>query len=630
MAMGALLCAPVAADNTNLLADGSFEDYSCNIFGCQWNEWTMPLGMASANTTDKLDGNASLQMTPTIAAALDQAVELADASYAAGTIFELKLFYKVLAMPEGGSLNTDCYWEPTPGGDADAMKTHDANVLQVAVATAVTEGWDSVVIQTSKPNNSKDLRVRFKVPKNAKVLFDAFSLTEVEKSEPYITVTPATVKSLSAIVGDTAVFETIHISQGNLTGVTTFEITGYDADQFHLSATSLPADQSDIDLVIQYIPTEAGSHTALLNIDNLNHTVLFQSVRLAGVASDTTKKPVITITPSTMPAIEANVGQQVTRTVSVTSLNCTDYVYMRVDHVQGAAFTIDGTMLPKNATSEVTIRFTPMEAGTYQSTLTFYSENAESVVLTLNGTGVNPTPETIDWKTDFQWNMRSPLAVLDEHFDGAPHNKTLLVDGWQNVAAAEARPWWGFDESKSMPVRGDGQYAKATAYQSGKDSTGRWEMWLVTPPLDYKNAPSQVFAFSVMGEYMPEDGIQALFEVYYIDATDPTDVFFQPIGGLSIPSTSDENNVWVPFQIHLENQANIADVFYMAFRYTGPNGAYGSVTYYVDDVSWGVVSEGIEDVSHQPSAVRSQKVLRNGQLIIIRGEAEYTILGTAL
>ena len=122
MVMGvALWSVPVSAEKANLLADGSFEEYSCSMFGCQWDEWTMPLGSASANTTDKIDGEASLHMTPTTASTLDQAVTLSDASYAAGTVFELKFFYKVLAMPEGSSLSTDCYWEPNPGGDAEAM-----------------------------------------------------------------------------------------------------------------------------------------------------------------------------------------------------------------------------------------------------------------------------------------------------------------------------------------------------------------------------------------------------------------------------------------------------------------------------------------------------------------------------
>lgn len=625
---------PVAADNTNLLADGSFEDYSCNAFGCQWNEWSMPLGSGSANTTDKLDGNASLQMTPSTAAVLDQPVAIGDASYAAGTVFELKFFYKVLTMPEGGSLTTDCYWEPEPGGDAEAMKGHDADVLQAVVTTAVTEGWDSLVIRTSKPARSSDIRVRFKVPKNAKVLFDAFSVTEVpsvQPDEPFISVTPLSVKPVATTIGNTAVFETIHVSHGNVTSATTFRIGGTDAGHFQLSAASLPADQSELDIVVTYVPQAAGSHRASLIFDNVNHTtILPDMITLNGTCTDPSAQPAISVSPDPLPAFEATVGQQVTQTLSVSSINCTDYVYMRVDHIQGAAFTIDGTMLPKNSTSEVTIRFTPPEAGTYQSTLTLYSANAESVTVTLNGTGKAATPETVDWQTAFQWDMSHPLAVLDEHFDGVQHNKTLQVSGWQNVSAAEARPWWGFDESKTMPARGEGQYAKATAYQSGKESTGTWDMWLVTPALDYKNAPSHVFGFKVMGEYMPDEGIQALFEVYYIDASDPANVFFQAFEGLSIPTTADENNVWVPFQIHLENQPNIPDVFFMAFRYTGPNGAEGVVTYYVDDVSWGVVSEGIEAVRHQPSDVSTKKFIRNGQLIIVRGDAEYNAQGAVL
>ena len=152
-------------------------------------------------------------------------------------------------------------------------------------------------------------------------------------------------------------------------------------------------------------------------------------------------------------------------------------------------------------------------------------------------------------------------------------------------------------------------------------------MWLVTPALDYKNTPSQVFAFSVKGEYLPEEGNKALFEVYFIDANDPAHVFFQAFDGLSIPRTSDEDGVWVPFQIHLENQANIPDVFHMAFRYVSPNGNEGVVTYYVDDVSWGVVAEGVRSETQAGPAVRSEKILRDGQVVIRKNGIEYNVLG---
>ena len=73
----------------------------------------------------------------------------------------------------------------------------------------------------------------------------------------------------------------------------------------------------------------------------------------------------------------------------------------------------------------------------------------------------------------------------------------------------------------------------------------------------------------------------------------------------------------------------MADVFHMGFRYIGPNGADGAVTYYIDNVSWGRTDlQGIESI--QPSAISCQKVLRDGQVIIERGGKKYNILGTLI
>ena len=239
-----------------------------------------------------------------------------------------------------------------------------------------------------------------------------------------------------------------------------------------------------------------------------------------------------------------------------------------------------------------------------------------------------PQPEA-DWQTAFVWDSAGPMALLDEHFDDAEHNKPLALDRWQNVAEASARPWWGFDEAKTSPVRGDGRYAKATAYQFGVESTGLWEMWLVTPPLDYRNAANQIFRFAVMGEYMPEEGNEALFEIYYIDASNPASPQFQNLTQyFEIPRTADLNNEWIPFELHLEGQKNIADVFYIAFRYAGPNGTDGAVTYYVDDVSWGLASQGMETVSDPATAAR--KILRDGRLLILRNGHDYDSTGRLL
>ena len=574
----------------NLLANSSFEEYSCNaVFGCSFEDWNLPLNTATANSSDKLLGNNSIMMNPTIATTIDQGVLLTDATYAAGTAFTLTLNYKVINMPEGGALTMDCYWEAAAGGDAEAIKAHDAEVLTGALE--IGTAWKHKVVTTTKPAKSAYLRVRVSMPKNAKVLFDAWCLVKESAApdEPFIKVTPLKVTPVSTTIGNTASFETIHIKQGNVTGTTTFELSGYNYDQFSLSPTEMPEGQNEIDLTITYAPTSAGTHTAILNIDNLNHTALYQSVSLSGTCTDPSAKPTLTVTPSELPAFEVLEGKQQKMMVTLSSANCTDYVHAQVDHIQGAAFTVDGTMFSKNTEVTVTITFAPKEAGTYQSSLTFYSENAESVVVMLNGTGIAKTPETIDWQTDFVWNDANPLTLLNEPFDDITHGETFVKAGWQNVAALDQRPWQGVDASTMESITGEGKFVRASAYEYGKDSTATWETWLVTPALDYKNAASKIFAFSVMGMYLPEDGNSSTrFEVYYIDATGEK-VFFQDLtANFDIPTTDDENETWRTFYLDLAPYAEtMADVFHIAFRYTGPNGAPGIVTYYVDNVSWG-------------------------------------------
>lgn len=583
---------PLIVDtDDNLLANNSFEEYSCNaMFGCSFEGWNLPLNTANANSGDKLDGNNSIQINPSMAATLDQGVLLNDATYASGTQFTLTLNYKILSMPEGEALKMDSYWEAAAGGDAESIKAHDAAILTGELENGTA--WKHKVVTTSKPAKSAYLRVRVTIPKNAKVLFDAWALVKEDAApgEPFIEATPIQVSPVNTTIGNSITFEKIHVKQGNVTAKTTFAIGGANADQFSLSATELPADQTDIDLIITYAPTSTGNHSAALIFDNAQHTaILPDMISLSGSCTDPSAKPTISVTPSEVPDFEVLEGKQQQQTITLSSANCTDFIYAHVDHIQGEAFTIDGTMFSRNTDVTVTITFAPKVAGSYQSTVTFSSENAESVVITLNGTGIAKTPETIDWQTDFAWNLSNPLNLMIEQFDDISHNETLILDGWQNVAAADQRPWWGFDASKTQILEGDGKFVKASAYQSGQASTGTWEMWLVTPPLDFKNAGGKVFTFSVMGQYLAGEGSDTQLEIYYIDASNPANVFFQNLTeSFDIPSTSDMNESWRTFFLDLAPYSEtIADVFFMAFRFVGPNGNEGAVTYYIDNVSWG-------------------------------------------
>ena len=580
-----------SAIGENVLPNSSFETYDCSTFGCQFLDWSMPLGTGSANATDKIDGEVSLELKASFESVLDNFVYLPDNIYAEGTLFQITIQYKVLSLPANQSLKLDCFWEAAASGDSEAAQQHDADKLRVLLTDSMSSAWEKMEVVTSKPTLSSNLRVRVVIPKNAKVLFDAFAVNELveDPNAPYIRVTPLQVPAVSTTIGHTVDFETIHVEQGNITGMTEFYLSGYDPEMFILSANYVSDDQSEVDLVVTYAPTQAGTHTAILNIDNINHTTLFQSVILRGSCTDPSKQASISVTPSVLPHFEVVAGQEQTATFTVTAENCSDFVYLQVTHVQGAAFTINSSMAVRNGSTDVEARFLPLDSGEYKSFVTVYSEGVEPVVLFLNGTGLKRDESTIDWMTMFKWDESNPLKLMNETFDSVGHNKTLKLKGWQNVAPVDERPWWGFDEDKTSPKRGTGRYAKATAYQYGKGKTDTWEMYLVTPPLDYKNAEGKIFVFSIMGEYMPDEPTsETMLEIYYVDATGDK-VYFQDLTeSFVIPSLGEDNNIWRTFFLDLAPYAEtMADVFHMAFRYVGPNGGEGAVTYYIDNVSWG-------------------------------------------
>ena len=582
---------PQIVAGLNLLTNGSFEEHSCSALGCSFDSWSMPLGCGHLNAEDKIDGDVSLQFGPmTIVSIIDNAVSLPDYYYAPETEFKITIFFKILAIPSGNSLELDCYWEPEPNGDAETMRLHDAQALQGAFASEVSSEWQVLEVTTTKPIASTNLRVRIKIPKSAVVLFDALRVEEIgeKPGEAYIRINPVKVYPVSTTLGNSVDFTTLHIEQANITGTTTFGISGYDPEMFSLSATSMSSETSELDLVITYSPTKAGTHTAILNIDNLNHTSLFKSVQLTGYCTDPSQKSLITVIPMSLPQFQAVAGEEKCDSFTVISENCSDFVYLSVEHVKGDAFTIGSSMLSKNATNKIQVRFAPLESGEYQSNVIVRSAGVDSVVLTLNGTGYKRNESNIDWQTDFKWDDSHPLTLMNETFDSVEHNKTIVLDGWQNISAVDERPWWGFDEAKTTPKRGTERYAKATAYQYGKNETKDWEMILITPALDYKNSKGKIFAFSVMGEYMPDVDNPALLQIYYVEQIDGKAYFQDLTESFVFPTTGDENNEWRTFFLNLEPYAEtIADVFHIAFRYTSPNGGAGAVTYYIDNVSWG-------------------------------------------
>ncbi len=558
---------------TNLLSNGDFEEAKTNFpFGAEFTDWSFGAEIA-IETTDVQHGEKAFRTVKvSMTRSLQQEVDMQ--TEAVGQEFELTIHYKTLEANEGDIfLNTQWnYLRPHSG------TPHDSAALNQVLP--LSSEWKELTFRTTKPQDASSLLVSIGVKKKAKVLFDNFSLCRTENTDPWYTLSPERINTANCNIGDSVLMATLIVRQGNLTQPVNLMITGTGNAAFRLEKSQATAAEESIKL--WFAPTTMGIYKATLLTDCAEALDYNTTRTLYATATDSTLLPEITLTPSSLPAFAAKVGESIEDTLTVTSQNCIDFVYVSCTNTEeNGAFRINSSLLPRNAESKVCVTFNPSKAGTYSATITFTTTGATPKTMVVTGTATEKDSTVIDWASDFHWDTTAPLTLLKEGFDNINHNQTLHLDGWQNVVLQGARPWWG-DEDKNN----DGEHcAKATGYIWGETDSTLYEMWLVTPALDYKNAANQVFTFRVRGDYVA-DGQSAKLQLYYIDATDTTDVYTQDLQ-IDMPATEDQQGDWLDFQVNLTGQENIADAFFMAFRFTGYSGATGVATYLIDDVSWG-------------------------------------------
>ena len=561
----------VAADN--LLSNGDFETAKTNfLFGAEFEDWTFGAGIA-IETTDVHHGEKALRTTEVKQLrSLQQSVDLqADVT---GQEFEMTIHYKVLTA-NAGDLFLNSAWEFRY---AQEGTPHDSLVLNQVLP--IGEGWQELKVMTTKPKDATGFLFSIGVKKGVLVIFDDFSFSRTENKQPWYTVMPEYIAPARSNIGDEVLMTTLTIRQGNITTPIQLSVTGANSDMFRLEKTQVTQPEETVKL--WYAPTVVGNHKAMLITDCSQALGDNKTFVLSGVASDSTLKPEIHINPTTLPQFTAKAGTQKRDSVVVTTLNCTEDLSVScLNDGDGNAFSVNTTLLPRNMEAKTYITFAPRKAGTYTATIYWSTQGAQKQQMRLTGVATEGDPEQQDWATTFTWDMSRPATLLNEHFDNINHNKTLKLNGWQNVVRQGARPWWGYEDRNN-----DNEHcAKATAYIWGATDSTMYEMWLVTPALDYKNAKNQVFTFRVRGDNLLQ-GQSAKLQLYFIDATDANDIFFQDIE-IAMPNTADQAGDWLDFQVNLAGQTLIPDIFFMAFRFTGYSGSNGAAVYLIDDVSWG-------------------------------------------
>ncbi len=407
---------------------------------------------------------------------------------------------------------------------------------------------------------------------------------------PEITFTPEKIEQKAGAVGKTVEVATIHVSAKNMKQTTTFELAGKNADQFALSMTRIEKGSTEADIVITYTPTEVAVHKAYIMVNCPSIDDYYKTINFSAYAIDELNPPTITLNPQTLPKFTAKVDEKSEQTIEVTTANMPDYAYVKVK--DAGQFLLGTTMLLRNAKNTLKITFQPKKAGTYTTALVFSALGMDDVEVPLEGVATGEVPEQPTEGVEFVLSEENPLTQLNEKFDNTVHNKPLEIDRWTNSALDGTRAWWGYkfmDYDRESPNE---NVAKVTAFDSqiepGKGTSA--QMILVTPPLDFKNSASKKFTFRVRGDYLQDNQTDVL-ELCYIDLAEGT-TYVQPIAECRMPCTKDESGKWFPYEVDLAGQ-QIADVFFMGFRFTTTRGRDNSATYYIDDVTYGLPTTAI-------------------------------------
>lgn len=403
-------------------------------------------------------------------------------------------------------------------------------------------------------------------------------LFDVASTEPTMTVTPTVVYDGSAVaIGSSTTYATYAVEYANLENPIDVYLTGANRNQFEVSAETIPAGSGKATITLTYKPQAIGKHTARINFESTVST-LNTGFAATGIAWDPANPPMIVAHSGGLTPFTCKAGEQQKQTITVTTSDLPDYGKAAVKGLSNGAFIISTATLLKNGNTQINITFKPLVPGDYEEVIEFSGIKAVTETIRIYGTATeNGTTE--DREGDrLPLDDSKPLASYTQNFDGVTKNKPLSIEGWKNLAQVGNRAWWGYTWDD-----GNGA-AKVTPYDSKMEESTPCVMTLVSPALDFKNTPNPVLTFKVMGTLM-RDGMADQLEVCYIEK-DGEGMYVQPIDGLNIPASPDKNEEWVPYTIDLKG-LDLADTFFIGFRFNSSRGAESTTSYYIDDFSWG-------------------------------------------
>ena len=402
-------------------------------------------------------------------------------------------------------------------------------------------------------------------------------LFDVASTEPTMTVTPTVVYDGSAVaIGSSTTYATYTVEYANLTEAVSVYVTGANSDQFEVSEGSIPAGSGTATITLNYKPQSIGKHTARINFES-NVSTLNTGYAANAIAWNPATPPTISVNTEGLKTFECKAGANVQQTITVSTFDLIDYGSATVSGTANGAFIINNATLLKNGDTKITITFKPLVEGNYTDQIVFSALKADSKSITVSGVA---TADDVAGKEGDQLPLddSNPLTSYLHNFDGVTKNQPLSLAGWKNLAQVGTRAWWGYTWDNGNSA------AKVTPYDSKAETSTPCVMTLVSPALDFKNTANPVLTFDLMGTLMRE-GMDDVLQVCYIEK-DGDGMYVEPIQGLNIPCAAEQNGKWVPYTIDLKG-LDLADTFFIGFRFNSSRGTESATSYFVDNFTWG-------------------------------------------
>ena len=194
-----------------------------------------------------------------------------------------------------------------------------------------------------------------------------------------------------------------------------------------------------------------------------------------------------------------------------------------------------------------------------------------------DGGGPTTTPSVVITDTIYQFNnIEAQYTPINELCPGWTHEIVSPVD--------DDRTW----QSKTFTNNSTGvteKYIQATAHDSSDKNAGKtYELWMISPALNVKDAANKVFSFYSEGAYWQST---SSLEVYVLNEPKSTASSKEKLNVTLATSTNPGGNFkgWVASgDISLEGKG---DLVYIGFRYVAQGGKSNSTTYCIDDFAFG-------------------------------------------